>query len=347
MEFVFFFGCLALIGHVLAKREARSWRATLRETADLLGIDFHQRPLPLFGSSFASGEPGEGMRLYIDRRKQDGGEKRRASWYWRVRLWSPIPQTLTIRREHIYSKLGQKLFGSDLQAGLEVFDDVFVLKGLPELEILALLSHRTRKALWTTVLEHGGRIDDGQVRESGSMGKHYWFGGEEHFWFSGETGASPELLATLHERAEDMMELAEAITERSGPPAPHLLHHAFEDPERAFRHRCFEALISRLSTTPEAEEARRRGAVSTDPALRLIVELNSEDPNLDLLAELLREGGLPDPLKTRALARLGRQNAGSLSLEKEPVDGALSVSETAGEGALTSPRTAAPKKQPQ
>ncbi|MEE2830652.1 MAG: hypothetical protein VX498_15800, partial [Myxococcota bacterium] len=307
----------------------------------------HQRPLPLFGSSFGSGEPRKGMRLYIDRRKTGGGKNNRASWRWRIRLWSPIPPTLTARREGDWTRWGQKLFGADVQAGLELFDEAFLLKGLPELEILALLSHRTRKALWTTVLEHGGRIDDGEVRDWAFMGKHYWFGGEEHFWFSGETGASQELVATLHKRAEDMMELAEAIAERSGAPATHLLHHSFEDPEPAFRHRCFEALTRQLPDTPEAHEARRRGAASTDPALRLLVELDRQDPNLELVGKLLREGGLSPALKARALACLGRQEAGSLSLQEEPMDGALSVSETAREGALSSPAKAARKKQTQ
>ncbi|MEE2829618.1 MAG: hypothetical protein VX498_10550, partial [Myxococcota bacterium] len=245
--FVLVAGCLALLaaGHVLEKRAARDWRASLSETADHLGIEFHRQFLPLLGSSFALGEPREGMKLKIERGRRNEKGHAGTPWMWRVALWGPIPRSLTIRKEDSYSKMAQKLFRADRQAGLDLFDEVFLIKGLPELETLALLSNRTRQALWKG-LDHDFRIDNGFLKVSAYMRGNTWF------WDS--TGAYPELVATLNDRAEEIIELAEALAERSGPPAPHLLHHAFEDPERAFRLRCFEALTRQLPDTPEAHE---------------------------------------------------------------------------------------------
>jgi hypothetical protein len=93
-------------------------------------------------------------------------------------------------------------------------------------------------------------------------------------------------------------------------------------------------LLSDFSESPSAAEAIRFAESADDPALRFLAELQKGEPRRKVIAEFLRGGELPEPMKVRGLHLLGDAFAGSLSVEEGGTVGGLTV-QPSGEGGLS------------
>ncbi len=214
-----------------------------------------------------------------------------------------------------------KLTGVDLyeaRVQIEDFDARFSLASRPDWKILVRLGTRARAAV------EGVRWERFSIRH----GLVEW----EHKGLV----TRPEELLGLLDRLEA---LAQALTEFDGRPAAGLLHHAFEDSDRGFRHRCFEALLRELPRSDEATEARTRGAASSDPALRFHVAREAGD--LATLEGLVVDGGLPEELRAQAAGLVGPRLGGRLSVGDPADEGGELSYEPAEAGGLSAARSKA------
>ena len=314
------------LGILVAKKKRKAWTERLTSLGQKL--DLEVSPAGLFKRAKASGRVGS-FGVVIDAYSQKRGNS--STLYSRITLDPPIPEGLSVSKESFLSGLAQRFIGEDIRAGLPLFDDTFVLKGVSDPVALSMLGQRSRAALWNTVSENNFGVSDGKLvyRQVGYL------------------ASDEEALA----KVELLVELGEALTEFAHRPAAGLLHHAFSDPAPAYRSRCFDALLRHYWGSSECQEAMELGRQSEDPNFLFLIEQRSESPNLDVVARLVRGGQLDEPLQDAATAMLGNRFAGGLSLGNEEAEGALSVSQ-GNQGALSreearDARPARPKKQPQ
>ena len=302
-------------------RNGKAWKARLAAVAEHYGL-FHDAGSWLKAAK-STGSVGSSS-LTFDSYTVSTGKS--STTYSRITLSTQLPQGLKIKKEGILSGLAQALLGQDVQAGLTAFDDNFVLDGIDELEVLAFLDSRTRQAIWAAIGREGATLSKSEIS----------------YAQVGYMKTTEEMIR----KADAMLELAQALEQSRGVRTPaRLLQHAFEDPAPSFRARCFEALVRRRPRSSEAATALERGKTSEDAALRFLCTVESENPDEDLVADLVRSGQLPDHLKAEGLAMLGSRFAGGLSVEPVGETGGLSVS-TAQEGGLSEARASEPRRQP-
>jgi len=208
--------------------------------------------------------------------------------------------------------------------GIPSFDTDFEFREAREATLLLVLGARSREAIRAAVGGGGLRVEEGQV-----------------VWRGLETLPSN---AEMEEKVSLMKELASALEEfASVEPSEGLLHHVKNDPEQGFRLRCFDVLLSDFSESPSAAEAIRFAESADDPTLRFLAEFQRGEPRREVIAELLRGGELPEPMKVRGLHLVGDAFAGSLSVDKGGTAGGLSV-QPSGEGGLS--RAEEPERRP-
>jgi len=218
-----------------------------------------------------------------------------------------IPPDLRIGKESYFTGLSQKLMGEDIQTGLPLFDDTFVLKGVTRSLALSFLGSSSRDALWRTVRTGATVVDDGTLtyRKAG--------------YIQGD--------AELRTQVDLLCALAGALTEFAHRPAAGLLHHATEDPDAGYRSRCLQALLSDFATSDEASAGLAVAAESTDLNFQFIYQQHQTEPNLTVIAALVRGGELDEPLHLAARAMLEGKFAGGLSIGSEEDGGGLSVAD--------------------
>lgn len=244
------------------------------------------------------------------------GSGKNQSLYSRITLSPEIPPDLQIGRETYFTGIGQKLMGEDVQTGLALFDDTFVLKGVTTSLALSMLGSTSRDALWRTVRDGSCAVTEGGLT----------------YTKSGYIKSEAELSAQvglLHE-------LAAALTEFAHRPAAGLLHHTTEDPEPTYRALCLQALLHDFPASAEAAGALALAAESTDPNFQFIYQRHQDKPNLDVLAALVRSGELDEQFHLAARDMLEGRFAGGLSLRSDEDIGGLSVAQDSS-GALSEP----------
>jgi hypothetical protein len=245
----------------------------------------------------------DGLPIQIDNYTQGSGNS--STLYSRIRLSPEIPPDLRIAKESYFTGLSQKLLGEDIQTGLPLFDDTFVLKGVTRSLALSFLGSSTRDALWRTVRTGATVVDNGTLT--------YLKAG--YIKGAGELQTQVDLLRAL----------AEALTEFTYRPAAGLLHHATEDPDAGYRSSCLQALLSDFPGNSRTVAALKFAAESADVNFQFIYQQHQTEPNLTVIAALVRSGELDEPLHLAARAMLEGQFAGGLSLGSEEDGGGLSV----------------------
>jgi hypothetical protein len=298
-----------LFRYVLKRRNA--WTDLLRQFAASNDLHFEAPAFPK-----GPGVTGKLAEFPVCIDTYSSGSGKSQSLYSRITMSPEIPPDLQIHRETYFTELGQKLMGEDLQIGLPLFDDTFVLKGVTTSLALSLLGTTSRDALWRTVRDGSCAVADGDLTYTKSG----------YIKSEAELGAQVELLK----------ELAAALTEFAHRPAVGLLHHATEDPEPTYRARCLQALLSDFPASDEAAKALVFAAESTDLNFQFIYQRHQDKPNLDVIAGLIRSGELDEPLHLAARDMLEGRFAGGLSLGSDEDIGGLSVAQD-GSGALSEP----------
>jgi hypothetical protein len=311
LMFAAFGTAVFLIFRYVTKRK-QEWSERLRQFAAEHELEFEPGSFPKHPK--ATGRL-DGIPICIESfLRSGGGSNRSSSLYSRITMTPSIPAALSISKENFLTGIGQKFMGEDLRAGLPLFDDTFVLKGIDDSLALSMLGTRSRDALWRTVRTGYVKVD----------------GGDLTYTQSGYITSAEELT----KQVGLLTELARSLTEFAHRPAAGLLHHSSSDPEPAYRSRCFDALLRDYDGTSECEEGLRRAADSTEPNFRFLLEQRKAEPDLGVVADLARSGELDEPLYLAAKAMLGDRFAGGLSLGSEEDGGRLTVAQD-GAGGLS------------
>lgn len=305
MDPLHFVGVLIVIGLVaLIASMLPWWRGATGEALDAITEVARRRGLPLTRTDKSCEAASPGRRLVVAVRSAGPLSEQRT----RINLKTDIDDDFGVAPQG-------KLVGVDLyeaSTGIEDFDARFSVASRPGWRALVRLGSRARTAVegvrWEGFAVRHGLVD----------------------WEYKGLLTRPEELLGLLDRLEA---LVEALSEFDDRPAAGLLHHSFEDPDEAFRRRCFEALLREFPNSAQAAQARTRGAASTDPVLRFLVAREAED--LLTLEALVVDGGLPEELQVQAAGLVGPRLGGRLSV-KDPADdgGELSL-ESAKRGALS------------
>lgn len=305
----FLAGAFVLIRYATKRKSA--WTELLRRFAA-------DNDLQFIPASFPEGPEVEGklggVPIHIDNFTQSSGKS--SALYSRIRMSPEIPPDLRIGKESYFTGLSQKLMGDDIQTGLPLFDDTFELKGVTRSLALSFLGSASRDALWRTVRTGASAVEGGKLTYT----KTGYIKGDA------ELGTQVDLLSAL----------ADALTEFAHRPAEGLLHHAAEDPDPGYRSRCLQALLTDFPSSDEAVTGLAFAAESTDPNFQFLYQQHQSEPNLDVIAALVRSGELDEPLHLAARAMLEGQFAGGLSLRSEEDGGGLSVAQN-NSGALSEP----------
>jgi hypothetical protein len=233
-----------------------------------------------------------------------------------------LPPHLTIGLEGVVSGL-RRFFGQgDIRIGVEGIDQRYLLRAARDEHVLTRLGARTRRAIVLTVGAHGVELKEGVLR-----------------WKRDGQVSNPD---ELQARADELIELADALTDRTGTDSQMLLRHAFEhpDPELGFRRACFELLLRQFPDSEAASAALTAALQDPSPVLRFVGARHRGADGLPLLRELVRGGALPEALRVEAVALLGSSHGGGLALAVEDEGaGGLSLEGGAARGGLSKVKT--------
>ncbi len=304
-----------------SSKAMEKWRNTLQAVAAELDIAYDAGTW--LKPSFSAGAVGE-HQYKLDSYTVSTGKS--SQTYTRIVLDTRLPGQLDLKKEGLLSGFAKAFVGEDIQVGIDDFDERFLLKGRRDVAVLARLGFRSRKAIRGAIGRYGVKVAKGQLT-----------------WYEGGLCTDTEKLMAI---SRAMLELADALTEFSGPPARALLHHAFEDEVPAFRRRALEGLLTELGRSDEARQALARAADDPDPGIRYVAARHQGEAGLDTIHALLTEGGLPEEMRGEAAALLGPRYGGGLSLSAEAQAGGLSMQQ-AEEGALSEAEPARMRRKKQ
>lgn len=305
----------AVIFFSLARRNR--WRDTLSYLADSYGLRFS--PGTFFKGSVAEGSVGE-FGLKFDSYTVSTGKSSQV--YTRVVVSTGLPKGLSLKKEGLFSGFKKVFTGSDVEVGIDDFDDAFLIDGARESAVLSRLGARSRAAIWNAIGATGATLKDGQIR-----------------W---TTSGLVTDTARLRGVADALLELATALSDHAGSNADCLARHVGTDPDVAFRRTCLEALMRDLPNAPQTAAALREATRDADVGLRFLAAKSLGAEGLEVIRALLREGGLPEDMRREAAALLGPSYGGGLALSPEGDAGGLSLQSGAGEGALSEAAEATP-----
>ena len=235
----------------------------------------------------------------------------------RIAITSRLPAGLSVKKRERHIPPDQSVPSGGVQTGEPGFDRSFVVVGARPVEVLARLGHRSRAAIREAIEDRGIRVQGGEL-------------GWSRDW-AGESPAPSALVA----KAEELRELADALTEHAGRPARALLHHAFEDPHVGCRRRTLEALLTELGDSPEATEALERAEGDSDCVIRYLAARQRGEEGLEVIRRLVLSHELPPAQRREGAAMLAGRLGGGLSLSHEEAGGGELSFEPRGAGGLS------------
>lgn len=311
---------VAAIGIGFSLLTRGKWKQTMQAVADSLKIQYDPGAWNKSASAY-----GLVNRFHVKVDSYTVSSGNSSQVYTRIVVGTDLPRSLRFKKEGMFSGFKKMFTGSDVEVGIDQFDDAFLLEGGRELDVLTRMGGRARAAMWQAIGAAGAEVKDGEI---------VWTTG-------GRVKDAGKLIATT--RA--LVELARALSEHPGSNAAALLEHASSDRDARFRRTCLQALIREMPTTEATRKAVERAAHDADAGMRYLAAKTRGTAGHELIRALLRSGELPQELRGEAAALLGPGFGGGLALAPEgDVAGRLAIREEAGEGALS--EAADPPRRP-
>ncbi len=287
------------------------WKATMLAVADGLKLQYDPGSFTKSASAYGM---HDAFHVKVDSYTVSSGNSQQV--YTRIVVGTDLPRSLRFKKEGMFSGFKKMFTGSDVEVGIDVFDEAFLLDGRRELDVLSRMGGRARAAMWQAIGSGGAEVKDGEI-----------------VWTTGGRVKDPgKLIATT--RA--LLELAKALSDHPGRNGEALLNHASNDRDARFRRTCLQALIRELPNSEATRTAVERAAHDADAGMRYLAAKTQGTAGHELIRALLRSGDLPEDLRSEAAALLGPGFGGGLALAPEgDAAGRLAIKEEAGRGALS------------
>ena len=143
---LFIIATIVLIGLVLTWLHLKQKNEVWAQVAQDLGLNHHV--MAAFKMGTITGEVAEGLRVQVETFNKDSGKS--GTTYTRISTYArrALPVGLHIYRETpVWSKVEKFFGGQDFLTGDKLFDDIFIIKGAREEDILAILTPSIRSML--------------------------------------------------------------------------------------------------------------------------------------------------------------------------------------------------------
>lgn len=227
------------------------------------------------------------------------GMPRMGGYRWTIKvLNSNVPSSLNIGPERVVGKLLKTVRGGDVLTGDSDFDAKMLLRG-EELEILALMSKKTRQTIRKTI-ERGAKVRDGVIS-----------------WNGVDDDTPPRVLAV----ACTLASLAERLTEM----AQHELVELLSEHRQWLSLLSERVLIGLLDVRQLRTEAiNRLSDIGTETCVAPIAEVATGL----FVDRRLKQAG--QEAIAKVIGRVGGLKKGGLALAEQDGEGQLSVSRRAG-----------------